>query len=72
MVDNPRWGVLSPHLLTFIKMNRRDIKKVIGIYSGCIDSLKLETRTRHYSNKIVARVNQLRKDYSISKRTTIV
>lgn len=52
-------------------MNKKDAKKLISIYRKCVDTLKFEVSTNHYSNILKSRINSLHKDYEIPKRTTI-
>lgn len=54
-------------------MKKKDVKKLVGIYRQCVDVLKLETRTNHYSNTIKKKINKLCKDYELTqRRVTIV
>jgi hypothetical protein len=61
-----------PTNLKKTKMKKKDIKKLVGIYRQCVDVLKLETRTNHYSNTIKKKINKLCKDYELTQRRVAI
>lgn len=53
-------------------MRKKDAKKLAGVYRHCIDSLQLETRTKHYQNKMINKLTVLCNQYELKQRNIAI